>query len=204
MPPSAMLDSNRFSDDDGPFNILDICTGSGCIAWSLAVEFPEAMVYGCDLSEDALRYACKQRVKVRGAKPVFFRADVLAEPPAGLPKFDVIVSNPPYICDSERVAMRPNVLDFEPAEALFVPDNDPLQFYRAIARWADALLRPDGRIYLEINERFGRDVAALFPGSRLLQDISGRDRFVKSFLHFLQPFGQPVRLMSKTTKTQQP
>ncbi|MBR5019827.1 MAG: peptide chain release factor N(5)-glutamine methyltransferase [Bacteroidales bacterium] len=166
------------TDDDGPFSILDLCTGSGCIAWSLAAEFPEAMVYGCDLSDSALRYACKQRVKVGGAKPIFFTADVLGTPPAGLPKFDIIVSNPPYICDSERVAMRPNVLDFEPAEALFVPDDDPLKFYRAIARWAEALLRPEGHIYLEINERFGPEVVALFPGSRVLKDISGRNRFV--------------------------
>jgi release factor glutamine methyltransferase len=164
--------------DDDPFNILDLCTGSGCIAWSLAAEFPEAMVYGCDLSDAALRYACRQRIKVGGAKPIFFTADVLAAPPAGLPKFDVIVSNPPYICDSERAAMRPNVVDFEPAEALFVPDDDPLKFYHAIARWADALLRPDGHLYLEINERFGPDVAALFPRSRLLPDIGGKDRFV--------------------------
>ena len=181
-----------------PFNILDICTGSGCIAWSLAAEFPDAMVYGCDLSDAALRYACRQRIKLHGARPIFFTADVLADPPAGLPQFDVIVANPPYICDSERAAMRPNVLNFEPAEALFVPDDDPLKYYRAIARWASALLRrpaaatPDatsaatvssetpasGRIYLEINERFGPDVAALFPGSRILQDVSGRDRFV--------------------------
>ncbi|MBR1538737.1 MAG: peptide chain release factor N(5)-glutamine methyltransferase, partial [Bacteroidales bacterium] len=161
-----------------PFNILDLCTGSGCIAWSLAAEFPEAMVYGCDLSDAALRYACRQRVRLRGASPIFFSADLLAEPPAGLPKFDVIVSNPPYICEGERTAMRPNVLDFEPAEALFVPDDDPLKFYRAITRWADAHLCPDGRIYLEINERFGPDVASLFPGSRVLPDISGRDRFI--------------------------
>lgn len=161
-----------------PFNILDLCTGSGCIAWSLAAEFPEAMVYGCDLSDAALRYACRQRVKVRGAKPVFFSADILSVPPAGLPQFDVIVSNPPYICESERSAMRPNVLDFEPAEALFVPDEDPLKFYRAVARWAEALLRPDGHVYLEINERFGPETAALFPGSRLEKDLSGRDRFV--------------------------
>ena len=161
-----------------PFNILDLCTGSGCIAWSLAAAFPEAMVYGCDLSDAALRYACKQRVRVGGAKPIFFSADVLAASPAGLPKFDVIVSNPPYICDSERAAMRPNVLDFEPAEALFVPDDDPLRFYAAIARWADALLRPDGRLYLEINERFGPETAALFPGARVVPDLSGRDRYV--------------------------
>ena len=170
--------AGNLEDDDGPFSILDLCTGSGCIAWSLAAEFPEAMVYGCDLSEAALRFACRQRVKVRGAKPIFFSADVLGTPPAGLPKFDVIVSNPPYICESERAAMRPNVLGFEPAEALFVPDDDPLRFYRAIVGWAETLLRPDGHIYLEVNERFGPDVAALFPGARVLQDISGRDRFV--------------------------
>ncbi len=163
---------------DEPFNILDLCTGSGCIAWSLAAEFPEAMVYGCDLSDAALRYACKQRVKVGGAKPIFFSADVLAAPPAGLPEFDVIVSNPPYVCESERALMRPNVKDFEPAEALFVPDDDPLRFYAAIARWAEALLRPDGHLYLEINERFGPEVAALFPGSHVVPDISGRNRFV--------------------------
>lgn len=166
------------AEEDGPFSILDICTGSGCIAWSLAAEFPEAMVYGCDISDAALRYACRQRVKVGGAKPIFFTADVLAEPPAGLPKFDLIVSNPPYICESERSAMRPNVLDFEPGSALFVPDDDPLRFYRALARWADVLLRPDGHVYMEVNERFGPEVAALFPGSRVLQDVSGRDRFV--------------------------
>ena len=171
-------DDDASTDDDGPFSILDLCTGSGCIAWSLAAEFPEAMVYGCDLSDAALRFACRQRIKVGGAKPIFFTADVLAAPPAGLPKFDVIASNPPYICESERAAMRPNVLDFEPAEALFVPDDDPLKFYRAIARWAESLLRPDGHLYLEINERFGPDVATLFPGARVLQDISGRDRFV--------------------------
>lgn len=74
--------------------------------------------------------------------------------------------------------MRPNVLDFEPGSALFVPDGDPLRFYRALARWADVLLRPDGHVYMEVNERFGPEVAALFPGSRVLQDVSGRDRFV--------------------------
>ena len=163
---------------DEPFNILDIGTGSGCIAWSLAAAFPEAMVYGCDRSNEALGIACKQRVKLGGAKPIFFWADVLSAPPAGLPPFDVIVSNPPYICDSERALMRSNVKDFEPAEALFVPDDDPLRFYAAIARWADALLRPGGRIYLEVNERFGPAVSALFPASRVLQDINGKDRFV--------------------------
>ena len=139
---------------DEPFNILDIGTGSGCIAWSLAAAFPEAMVYGCDRSDDALKIACKQRVRLHGPKPLFFWADVLA------------------------ALMQSNVLDFEPEEALFVPDDEPLVYYQAIARWASALLRPDGRIYLEVNERFGPQTAALFPGSQVLQDVSGKDRFV--------------------------
>lgn len=163
--------------DDG-FNILDICTGSGCIAYSLAAEFPAAMVYGCDISSEALAIACRQRVKLQGAKPVMFQADVLAEPPAGLPKFDIIVSNPPYICEGEKSEMRKNVVDYEPAQALFVPDSDPLLFYRAVARWVEKLLKPDGSLYLEVNERFAREAAALFPCSRIFPDIFGKPRFV--------------------------
>ncbi len=176
-----------------PANILDMCTGSGCIAYALADAFPDAQVFGCDASEPALTIACKQRVKLPGARPVFFQADVLQAPPAGLPQFDLIVSNPPYVRDSERAMMRPNVLDYEPAEALFVPDDDPLRFYAAIRRWADALLVPGGEIWLEINESLGPQTAALFgPGTaasgpseaetlsvELLQDISGRDRFLR-------------------------
>ena len=165
---------------DEPFNILDICTGSGCIAWSLASAFPSAMVYACDLSPDALAFACKQRVKVQGARPIFFAADVLAEPPAGLPQFDIIVSNPPYVLDSERSQMHRNVLDFEPSMALFVPDDDPLKFYRAIAAWSSRLLRPAGRIYLEINERLASETSALFPGSKVLDDFRSRPRFLRA------------------------
>lgn len=171
----------RLSEDEsaeGPFNILDICTGSGCIAWSLAAEFPEAMVYGCDISDEALAIACKQRIKLQGARPVFFKADVLSEPPGGLPQFDVIIANPPYICESERESMRRNVVDFEPSESLFVPDSDPMLFYRAIAAWSSRLLKEDGSIYLEINERFGAETAALFPGSDVCCDVSGKERFV--------------------------
>lgn len=164
-------------------NILDMCTGSGCIAYALADAFPEAQVFACDLSEAALAIACKQRVKLPGARPVFFQADVLQAPPAGLPKFDLIVSNPPYVRESERVAMRPNVLDYEPAEALFVPDADPLRFYAAIRRWADTLLAPGGEIWLEINEALGPRTAAIFSDGavsvQILQDLSGRDRFLR-------------------------
>lgn len=163
--------------EDG-FNILDLCTGSGCIAYSLAAEFPDAMVYGCDISEDALDIACRQRVKLQGARPVLFKADILQDPPAGLPEFDIIVSNPPYVCEGERGAMRENVLAYEPAEALFVPDDNPLLFYGAVARWAGSKLKPSGRIYLEINERFAEQTAALFPGSAIYKDINGKNRYV--------------------------
>lgn len=164
--------------EDDTFNILDICTGSGCLAWAFASEFPEAHVYGCDISGDALRYACRQRVKLQGARPVIFEADVLQDPPPGLPKFDLIISNPPYVTESERGAMRSNVLDWEPAQALFVPDSDPLVFYRAIALWADKLLKDNGSLWLEINERFGQETAALFTGAAVIQDINGKDRFI--------------------------
>ena len=181
----APLAATPAADDSlrDPANILDLCTGSGCIAYALADAFPDAQVFACDLSEAALTIACKQRVKLPGARPVFFQADVLQAPPAGLPKFDLIVSNPPYVRESERVAMRPNVLDYEPAEALFVPDDDPLRFYAAIRRWADVLLAPGGEIWLEINEALGPQTAAIFSDGavsvQILQDLSGRDRFLR-------------------------
>ena len=175
---------DRFGEGDrDPANILDLCTGSGCIAYALADAFPDAQVFACDLSEAALAIACKQRVKLPGARPVFFQADVLGDPPAGLPKFDLVVSNPPYVRESERAAMRRNVLDYEPSEALFVPDDDPLCFYAAIRRWADALLAPGGELWLEINESLGPQTAALFSTPErtveLLQDLSGKDRFLR-------------------------
>lgn len=174
------------------FNILDLCTGSGCIAYALARAFPEAQVFGCDISTAALDVACRQRIKVGGARPVFFQADILKTPPAGLPKFSLIVSNPPYVMESERAQMRRNVLDYEPSEALFVPDDDPLRFYAAIRSWASALLLPGGEIWMEINERLGPETAAVFGGNgdnpapapahrpvEVFQDLSGKDRFLR-------------------------
>lgn len=179
------------------FNILDLCTGSGCIAYALARAFPEAQVFGCDISTAALDVACRQRIKVGGARPVFFQADILKPPPAGLPKFSLIVSNPPYVMESERAQMRRNVLDYEPSEALFVPDDEPLRFYAAIRSWASALLLPGGEIWMEINERLGAETAAVFgesgdalasapsparlatPAVEVLQDLSGKDRFLR-------------------------
>lgn len=164
------------SEDDN-FNVLDICTGSGCLAYAFASEFPDAQVYGCDISTDALAVACKQRVKC--IRPVFFVADVLQAPPAGLPKFDVIVSNPPYVKESEKAAMRDNVLKWEPELALFVPDDDPLLFYRALAQWEKALLKPRGVMWMEVNEALAHETAALFEGAEVLKDFNDKDRFVR-------------------------
>lgn len=134
--------------------ILDICTGSGCIAITLALDVPNAEVEGWDISADALRIA-RGNAKALEAKNVSIKyRDALqlmgdAEKEQG--KWDVIVSNPPYICDKEKQDMAKNVLDYEPDIALFVPDADPLRFYRAIAQYAALALKPGGCLYFEIN-----------------------------------------------------
>ena len=173
-------DYEGFVPGDGQFNILDMCTGSGCIAYSLAAALPQAMVYGCDISEDALSIACRQRIKLSGARPVLFRADVSCPPPAGLPEFDIIVSNPPYIKESQRAEMHRNVLGYEPSEALFVPDEDPLVFYRAVKSWTDLLLKRGGAVYLEVNESLADETAEIFPGSSVGKDFNSKPRFVIS------------------------
>ncbi len=173
-------------------NVLDACTGSGCIAWSLAAYLPECQIYGCDISDDALKVACKQKPRPADpqmgrmdiARPVFFQADVLKPPPAGLPKFGIMVSNPPYVCMEEKAVMSPNVLRYEPELALFVPDGDPLLYYRALSDWGLKLLEDGGHLYFEINERFAAEMKALltiagYRDVEVLKDINGRDRFVK-------------------------
>ena len=168
-------------EEDEDFNILDIGTGSGCIAWSLAAALPGAQVYGCDVSDEALRFACRQRVRTDSGRPVFFHGDVLGVPPGGLPRFDVIVSNPPYVRESEKAQMHRNVLDHEPAGAIFVADEDPLVFYRAIRIWAESLLRPGGTLYLEINDALASATAEVFAPRQceVLRDVFGRERFLR-------------------------
>lgn len=180
----------RCADKSGELKVLDICTGSGCIAHALAAGLREkASVWGCDISQTALEMAASQQVS--SFIPQFFRWDVLKEAlpetlqGTGMLKFDILVSNPPYICHAERVLMRKNVLDFEPEIALFVPDNDPLLFYRRIARLGKELLVKGGRLYFEINERFGKEVAALleqegYSGGTVLKDINGKERFAEA------------------------
>lgn len=157
--------------------VLDLCTGSGCIAWTLALELHEAEVVAVDISTEALDIA---RSQFEG-KVDFVQADVLAETLPLDGSFDVIVSNPPYILNEEKLDMRRNVLDYEPDIALFAPDSDPLAFYRAIARHAERLLAPGGLAVLEINPLLAEQTSALYDGFssvNILRDISRRPRFV--------------------------
>lgn len=174
--------------------ILDACTGSGCIAYTLAAAFPNAEVFALDAYQDALTVARSQKITIDEEgkcelkkQPVFFQADLLAEPsdaPVTLEDFDILVSNPPYVCESEKDFMDANVLEYEPETALFVPDSDPLRFYKALANWAGTIMKPGGRCWFEINEAFGKQVAELyeqrgFTGVEIIKDFRDRDRFVR-------------------------
>ena len=166
--------------------ILDICTGSGCIAWSIAAEIPQAQVYGCDISKEALSIAKGQSVE--GAKADFFECDILSQgalekisAECGAELFDMVISNPPYVCECEKSLMQKNVLDFEPSIALFVPDDDPLRFYRRIGELSGRLLKPGGMLFFEINERFGQQTLKMleengYEGCSVLQDLFGKER----------------------------
>ncbi len=183
--------------NSAPVRVLDLCTGSGCIAWTIALDLPGSVVYGVDISPAALAIASTQHpvpepvegpAPVEGPEPVegpvFLQADILQDPPhfpGG--KFDLILANPPYIKESQKADMRPNVLNFEPALALFAPDEDPLVFYRAVARWSRALLAPGGTGIVEINELLGPETRDIFLESgfgnvRILRDFSEKNRFV--------------------------
>ena len=172
-----------------PARVLDLCTGSGCIAWSISLLAGCRDVVGVDISPVALSVASSQATSLGDAlprdfaPPVFIQADVLGAPPSGLGNFGLIVSNPPYILESEKPLMRPNVLEHEPALALFVPSDDPLLFYRAIARWSRLLLADSGHGITEINENFGREVAAVFAAEGFVnvgieEDFFGKKRFI--------------------------
>jgi len=162
--------------------VLDLCTGSGCIAWTIAQEIPAAKVCATDVSEEALEVAASQNFT--GNAPVFARADLLSEEVPFPGDFDLIASNPPYIAEIEKKAMRANVLGFEPALALFVPEEDPLVFYRAVAAVAARRLAPGGLGIVEINERFPEETAEVFRAAgfssvSVCPDIFEKSRFVK-------------------------
>lgn len=186
--PETELLVDMITDDAGgvaDLRVLDIGTGSGCIAISLALALRWPEVEAFDISAEALAVAKENAASLK-VKVDFVQTDILTAVPEA-DSLDVVVSNPPYICESERADMERNVLEHEPATALFVPDSDPLIFYRAIAKYAAVALKPAGRIYLEINRRFGGETCQLledcgFEQAQLIRDQFGNPRIVKALL----------------------
>ena len=169
------------SAENKPMKILDIGTGSGCIAVTLAKKLPSAEVHAWDISEDALEVARKNAER-NGVKVIFVKRDMLLEPVSD-EKFDIIVSNPPYVTEVEKTEMQENVLNFEPHLALFVPDDNALVFYEKIADFALTNLNKGGKLFFEINRAKGTDIARLleekgFKNIELRKDISGNERMV--------------------------
>ena len=169
-----------------PAKVLDLCTGSGCIAWSVALGAPGVSVTAADISEPALALARSQFEDVpSGANaPEFVCSDLLGGCREICGRFDLLLSNPPYVMEKEKAAMRRNVLEHEPGIALFVPDDDPLLFYRALASVSLRLLDSSGTGIVEINEALGPETAAVFEAAgyrktEILRDIFGKDRFVR-------------------------
>ncbi len=158
--------------------ILDICTGSGCIAITLALNMAVSEVTGWDISEDALRIA-QGNVEAWEAKNVSIVHQDALNLPRDREEWDIIVSNPPYICDKEKAEMAKNVLDYEPDIALFVPDEDPLKFYRAIAQYAAKALKPDGTLYFEINPVYEREMREMLEGFGFSDIETKEDSFGK-------------------------
>ena len=166
--------------------ILDIGTGSGCIAVSLLKHLPNASVKGWDISEKALAVAALNS-KSNSVNVSFDQVDILSDYPTDQ-YFDIIVSNPPYVLDSEKTDMHANILDYEPHTALFVADNDPLLFYNRIADVAIQLLTDGGKLYFEINRAKGQETIKMleyknFSEIRLIKDISGNDRMARAEFH---------------------
>lgn len=163
--------------------ILDIGTGSGCIAIALSHALPEADITGTDISAGALHTAASNAGR-NGVKVRFLQADIFDETAEKPYPYDIIVSNPPYVRQSEKQDMEARVLNFEPASALFVPDEDPLIYYRRIAEIGQQQLREDGLLFFEINEAFGKEITSLLKYSgykdiQVKKDIFGKDRFAK-------------------------
>jgi release factor glutamine methyltransferase len=165
--------------------ILDIGTGSGCIPIALKRRLGKAEVWSCDTSKEALQVA-ERNARNLGAEINLLELDFLDPSKRDqLPAFDIIVSNPPYIPHRERYGMRANVLEYEPAKALFVTDNDPLVFYKAIADFGKAHLRSNAMIYAEINENLGNLSQELFKQNgfraELKKDLQGKDRMLRAW-----------------------
>ena len=179
---AAVYLGDSLKTQNSPFRIWDIGTGSGCIAIALAKQFENSEVVAFDVSEEALQIA-KENAESNGVQVTFVHDDVL-NPQSDYfnQPVDLVVSNPPYVCDSERAQMESNVLDWEPENALFVPDEDPLRFYRQILALAKPQLNLDGQIWFEINEQMGERILELcremgFSEAEILEDFAGKTRF---------------------------
>ncbi len=167
----------------GEFKLLDIGTGSGCIAVTLAKMLPKSEVYACDVSGEAIEVAM-HNASENGVEVHFFTQDIFA--PASLSDiYDIVISNPPYVLESEKLMMDERVLDFEPAEALFVPDESPLIFYERIADLSFQILNEQGRLYFEINRSKGDEVLDMliekgYCDVEIRSDISGNPRMIRA------------------------
>lgn len=163
--------------------IVDFCTGSGCIAIALAHLFKEASVVATDASEKAIEVA-SSNAALNNVKIEFIASDIFGKLPPAIGKTGIVVSNPPYVRDSEMRLMHTNVKDFEPHMALFVPDDDPLVFYKRLFELASVIIEKGGKGYFEINEAMGAKVAELmmsfgFAGVEIIKDLNGKDRIIK-------------------------
>ena len=186
----VLEESEKWKEEKRNASFLDIGTGSGCIAITLALGIPETQVTAWDISEKALQIAA-ENAKRTNVNVSFEKVDVLNTPllyREGLGvSLDIIVSNPPYILNKERAGMERNVLAFEPHQALFVPDDDPLLFYRAIAHYAAMALKPDGKLFFEINPLCVEEMKVMlqqegFRHTEIKEDQFGKQRFTKSWL----------------------
>lgn len=182
-PETEELVDRILRSERGSRRMLDVGTGSGCIAASLALALPEAEVFAADISDEALAVAAENfrtldaRVTLRKADALNGLAEVFPE------RFDVIVSNPPYVPESDRAEMHPNVRDHEPGLALFVPDDDAIRFYRAIARAGRQMLTPGGRLWFEIYERAAAEIVRMlgaegYTDTEVREDLFGKPRMV--------------------------
>jgi len=167
---------------NSPLDILDIGTGTGCIPIALKTNLPLAEVYAIDISEKALETAIKN-AELNRVNIHFHQKNILTEDLTDLPKFDIIISNPPYVLESDKLKMSKNVLDFDPELALFVEDDTPLLFYKRITTLAVEKLNPNGLLFFEIHENFGKETKQVlidygFTNINIVKDMQGRDRIV--------------------------
>lgn len=173
----------EYPDKSEKIKILDVGTGSGCIAISLAKALPNAVVTAIDVSEGALKVA-KRNAELNSVVTHFLQQDIL-QIETLLDKYDIIISNPPYVRELEKKEIHHNVLEYEPHLALFVPNNNPLLFYDKIATLAQQSLNPNGSLFFEINQYLGQEMQTLleqkhFTEITLRQDLFGNDRMIKA------------------------